>query len=236
MTKKNVKNNSSKNEEVKMRTVLLAAPAHDGKITVWHAASLAETCKLGLTQNIHVMPLYMSYDALVQRARNDIFKIAYDNKVDDLIFIDSDQDWDPNDFFKILSHDVPVVGAPVVKKSDMEAYNVLALREGISINDDGLMEVAGVGTGFLRVRKDAIEAIWNYSDEYTEPHKPEPSRMIFNVGILDGELCGEDIFFCESWRHHGGKVYIDPTINVGHVGTKRWIGNFYNWIKLFNKR
>jgi hypothetical protein len=236
MKKKVKTTNPSENETVKMRTVMLAAPSYDGTISVWHAAALAETCKIGLTRNINVMPLYMSFDALIQRARNDIFKMAYDMKVDDLVFIDVDQDWNPEDFFRLLAHDVQIVGAPVPKKSDIEMYNVKVLEEGFNINDDGLAEIAGIGTGFLRVRKDAIEKIWEYSDEYIEPHKPEPSKMIFNVGILDGQLCSEDIFFCESWRHHGGKVFVDPTINAGHVGSKRWVGNFYNWIKLFSKR
>jgi hypothetical protein len=221
----------------RMRTVLLAAPSYDGTVNVWHANALAETCKLGLVKGINVLPLYMSYDALIQRARNDIFKMAYDAKVDDLVFIDCDVDWNPADFFKLLSHDVEVVGAVIPKKSDIEQYAVKVLPEGLVLNEASLslhnclVEVAAVGTGFLRIRKDAIEKIWDYSDEYTEPHKSEPIKMAFNVGILDGQLCSEDIFFCEAWRHHGGKVFIDPSINVGHTGVKRWIGDFYNWTK-----
>lgn len=227
--------------EQKMRTVLLAAPSYDGTVNVWHANSLAETCKIGLVNNINVLPLYMSYDALIQRARNDIFKLAYDTKVDDLVFVDCDVDWNPMDFFKLLSHDAEIVGAVVPKKSDFEQYAVKILPEGLLLNEASsslhncLVEVAAVGTGFLRIRKDAIEKIWEYSDEYTEPHKTEPVKMVFNVGILNGQLCSEDVYFCESWRHNGGKVFIDPTINVGHTGVKRWIGDFYNWSKNLNR-
>ena len=105
-------------EQPRMRTVMLASPSHDGRVEVWHAAALAETCKIGLANNINVLPIYMSYDSLVQRARNDIVQLAIDSEVDDLFFIDSDQDWDPRDFFKMLSYDVDIVGAPVPKKSD----------------------------------------------------------------------------------------------------------------------
>ena len=111
-------------EPQKMRTVMLAAPSHDGKISVWHAAALAETCKIGLANNINVMPLYMSFDSLVQRARNDLVKVAVETEVDDIVFVDCDQDWNPADFFKLLNHDVDIVAAPVVKKSDMEQYNI----------------------------------------------------------------------------------------------------------------
>ena len=230
------KSASSQAEEVpKMRTVMLASPSHDGKVDVWHAAALAETCKLGLFNNINIITIYMSYDALVQRARNDIIKMAYDTKVDDLVFIDCDQDWDPADFFKLLSHDVEVVGAPVPKKSDMESYNIKLLGEW-KILDNGLAIVDGVGTGFLRIRKDAIEKIVDNSSVYQELHKPEPTPNVFEVVVKDGQLISEDITFCNKWKELGGQVYVDPTINVAHTGVKRWIGNFYDWIKLVSRK
>lgn len=229
------KSAASQNSEMpKMRNVMLAAPSHDGKVDVWHAAALGETCKLGLINNINVFTIYMSYDALVQRARNDIIKMAYDSNVDDLVFIDCDQDWNPEDFFRLLSHDVAFVGVPVPKKSDMESYNVKLLGEW-KIEDNGLAIVDGVGTGFLRIRKDAIKKIVDNSSVYQEPHKSEPTPNVFEVVVKDGQLVSEDITFCNKWQKLGGKVYVDPTINVAHTGVKRWIGNFYDWIKIVSR-
>ena len=88
----------SDSKEIKMRNVLIAAPSYDGKVEAWHAFALMETAKIGLTKNINVMPLYVSYDALVQRARNDIFQVAANSDIDDLFFIDTDVDWNPADF------------------------------------------------------------------------------------------------------------------------------------------
>ena len=209
-------------EPQKMRTVMLAAPSHDGKISVWHAAALAETCKIGLANNINVMPLYMSFDSLVQRARNDLVKVAVETEVDDIVFVDCDQDWNPADFFKLLNHDVDIVAAPVVKKSDMEQYNIKLLGPFV-VQDNGLVEVDGVGCGFMRIRKEALKKIYDVSEEYKEPHKPEPSKMVFDVKVIDGELCSEDIVFCRKWIDMRGKIYIDPTINSGHSGEKRWV-------------
>jgi len=124
------------NIQRQMRVVLLSAPSHDGSVNVWHAAALAETCKIGLSRNINVIPVYMSYDSLVQRARNDIFKLAIDMEVDDLFFVDTDQDWNPADFFRMLEHDVEIVGAPVIKKSDAEQYNV-KMEVTSTIQDNG---------------------------------------------------------------------------------------------------
>lgn len=221
-------------EQSKMRTVMIASPSHDGKVNVWHASALTETCKIGLTKGINVVCVYMSYDALVQRARNDIFKLALDSKVDDLVFIDCDIDWNPNDFFRMLDHNVGVVAAPVVKKSDIEQYNV-KMSEKFNIEENGLAVVDGVGTGFMRIRADIIQKVWDASVEYIEPHKEHPIRMVFEVRIANGMLQSEDMSFCEKVMEAGEKVYIDPLIICGHSGEKRWIGNFYQWIKLFNK-
>lgn len=219
----------SEKSDKKIRTVMLSAPSHDGKITVWHAAALAETVKIGIMQNINIIPIYMSYDSLVQRARNDIVKLAIDANVDDLFFIDSDQDWNSKDFFRMLSHDVDIVGAPVRKKADVEQYNIKT--ENLKVSDNGLIQVIAVGTGFMRIRKEALKKLWDASEEYKELHKPEPTRMIFDVKIIDGSLHSEDIIMCKKWTDLGGKIWIDPKVNCGHVGDKRWVGNFSEYIK-----
>ena len=213
----------------KMRNVLVAAPSYDGKVNVWHATALNETSKLGLTKNINVSAVYMSYDALVQRARNDIFKLAYDAPIDDLVFIDCDVDWNPQDFFKLLEHDVQIVAAPIIKKSDAQHTYSVKLTSDYKIQDNGLAEVDGAATGMMRIRADSIKQIWEASEEYQERHKEEPSRMVFDVKLIDGELVSEDIVFCRKWTDLGGKIYIDPSINCGHSGEKRWVSDFSNW-------
>lgn len=218
-------------EQPKMRQVLVAAPSYDGKVNVWHATALSETSKIGLTRGINVSAVYMSYDALVQRARNDIFKLAYEAPIDDLVFIDCDVDWNPQDFFKLLDHDVAVVAAPIIKKSDQVLTYSVKLTGDYEVQDNGLVEIDGCATGFMRIRRDAIEKLWEAAPEYQERHKPEPSRMVFDVKVIDGELWSEDIVFCEKWRELGGQIYIDPTINCGHSGEKRWLSDFNSFMK-----
>jgi len=217
-------------EAQRMRNVLVAAPSYDGKVNVWHATALAETSKIGLTRGVNVIAIYMSYDALVQRARNDIFKIAYDSPIDDLVFIDCDVDWNPEDFFRLLDHDVDIVAAPVIKKSDTEQYSVKMLRD-CNIEDNGLIIVDGCATGFMRLRRRAVEMLWESAPEYQERHKEQPSRMVFEVQIVNGELVSEDICLCNKWISMGENVYIDPMINCGHSGERRWISGFAGWME-----
>ena len=70
----------------------------------------------------------MSYDSLVQRARNDLVRLALEDKFDDLIFMDSDQEWNPEWIFKLLEYKEDVIGGTVVKKSDKPVFNVKALK------------------------------------------------------------------------------------------------------------
>jgi choline kinase len=174
----------------------------------------------------------MSYDALVQRARNDIVQLALESDVDDLVFVDADVDWNPNDFIKLLNRDADVVGGVYPKKSDEEEYPVkIENFEHDNLKDD-LIEVDGLPMGFTRITKKALKKIWDESREYREPHKEKPIRMVFDINIDDkGYLVSEDISFCDKWKGLGGKLYFDPNINLAHVGTKRWIGNFSEWLK-----
>lgn len=210
---------------------MIAAPSYDGTITVWHASALSETCKLGLTKEINVYCIYMSYDSLVQRARNDIVQLALDQQVDDLVFIDCDVDWTPEDFFKLLEYDVDVVGGIYPKKGDEEDYPVKALNQNLKFEENGLIEVEGIATGFLRLTRKALQTVSDDSIEYTESHKPKPIKMVFDITVDEkGELISEDIVFCRKWRKLGGKVWLDPSIKLSHVGTKRWNGDFMRWL------
>jgi hypothetical protein len=35
----------------------------------------------------------------------------------------------------------------------------------------------------------------------------------------------EDYVFCDRWRDHGGKIFVDPTIKLGHVGSWNYQGS-----------
>ena len=219
-----------------MRNVMIAAPSYDGTITVWHASALSETCKAGLAKDINVYCIYMSYDSLVQRARNDIVQLALDQGVDDLVFIDCDVDWNPEDFFRLLEHDADVVGGIYPKKGDEEDYPVKVLDGNMNFEESGLVEVEGIATGFLRLTRKAMQTVSDDSIEYTESHKPKPIKMIFDIVVDEkGELISEDIVFCRKWRKLGGKVWFDPSIKLSHVGTKRWNGDFMSWLNKIKK-
>ena len=211
------------------RKVLIGTPSYDGKVDVWYANSLVNTIRMSYEKDVVIVPVYMSYDSLVQRARNDLVKLAIEEDFDDLIFIDADQEWDPAWVFKLLDSDKDVVAGTVVKKSDEVSFNVKALKEGMKTEEDGLIEVDCVGTGFMRISKSALKQVWDVSTEYKNEGKT--CRMVFDIKIENGDLVSEDNVFCKKWHDLGGKVYIDPNMTCNHIGVKKYGGNFMEYIK-----
>jgi hypothetical protein len=213
-----------------MRRVLIGTPSYDGKIDVWFANSLISTVKESINKEIHVHAIYTSYDSLVQRARNSLVKLALNGGYDDLFFIDADVEWDPEWFFNLLDRPEPIVGGALVKKTDNEGYTIKLLNKELQYSSDGkLIEVDGVGTGFLKISKFALEKLWEVSEEYIS--EGEPNRMIFDIKVENGDLISEDYVLCNKWRGMGYKVWVDPNITCNHIGIKKFEGNFKNFIE-----
>ena len=213
-----------------MQKVLIGTPSYDGRIDVWFANSLVATVKEAEKKGIHIHAIYTSYDSLVQRARNDLVRLALDGGSDTLFFIDSDVEWEPEWFFRLLERPEPIVGGALVKKFDKEGYTVKILNKTLKYSEDKkLLEVDGVGTGFLKVDKFALEELWLASDLYT--HDGINQRMIFNLLIDDdGDLISEDYVMCKKWQNLGYKVWLDPTITCNHIGIKKFKGDLNKFL------
>jgi len=218
------------------KKVLIATPSYDGKLDVYYIDSLLNTLSNAEKNNVEVYPLFICYDSLIQRARNDLFKLAYSNDIDVLFFIDG-IGWNPNDFFKLINSDKDIIGGSYRKKTDNDELYVLKAIDkndkslNLNIDNQGLMEVAGLGCGFIKISKKAINALWNVSKQYN--CEKGDNRMVFEVVCEDNDLISEDIYMCKKWRDLGNKIYLDTNITCTHTGTKTFTGNVYNWLQKF---
>lgn len=213
-----------------MRKVLIGTPCYDGTVCAWYANSLLQTVKMSYEENVHIHAIYTSYDSLIQRARNSLFRLALSSEYDDLFFIDSDVEWNPEWFFRLIKRPEPVVGAPLVKKNEVEAYTVKLVDKSLRWSKDNkLIEVNGVGTGFVKISRFAIEKLWEISEPYVSEGVQE--RMVCDIKVKNGELISEDYILAEKWQSLGYKVWVDPTITVNHVGYKKYTGNFNSFIQ-----
>ncbi len=220
---------------LKGRRVLIGTPAYDWKADVRFVHSLGLTLKLCAQQGVDLRWLFPPGHALVQHARNELIRDALKFGYDDLVFIDSDQDWLPEDFVRLLSYDVDCVGAPVRKKTDETVWNVKARGGFFSFGAHPHYELLTapdltIGTGLLRLNRHALQKLFDASEKYTVSGGEE-TPWTFDVGPVDGELVGEDTHVCERLRGLGIMIWLDPTIVCGHnEGGKRYAGDFAKWL------
>lgn len=220
------------NTEIK---VLLAAPSYDGRFDVRFLDSLINTIQLCDQYNIKILPYFLCYDSLIQRARNDYFSVAYNSKVDVMFFIDSDIGWNPNDFVKLVLSEKDMIGGTYRKKTDEEElYAFKALENNINFNlniqDDGLLEVQGLGCGFLKLSKRCIKLLFENEKEYYNGEKGAIKNVCDCVINKNNDFVSEDIILGFKWTDLGEKLYLDTTIKLVHVGNKAYSGDVFDWI------
>lgn len=218
------------------RRVLLGTPAYTWSVDVRYAHAFGLTIKLCMEKGIDLRWVFPPGDALVQSACNDLIAHARYGNFDDLIIIGSDQDWEPAWIVKLLSYPVDCVGGPVRKKTDdREVYNVRApagVRSFRRHPDYDIVTAPDmtVGTGFMRLSRKALDALWDAAEKYTIMGRDRPSAWIFDVRPVNGHLVSEDNHMCFTLRRLGFEIWLDPLMCGGHIGPKRFAGDFAGWL------
>lgn len=171
-----------------------------------------------------------------------------DTKYTHLMFIDSDIYFDENSVAKLYEHNKDIVCALYPKKeinwdrvklavkdnkSNLNYYasnfvlNLPLDRDRIEIDNNGLIEVRHAGTGFMMIKREVFEKLSKHVPEYRSSTLQDPAgnyikpiaKQFFDTSIdSTGALLSEDYHFCELWRKHGGQVFVDPSINLKHIG------------------
>jgi len=216
-----------------MRSVMILTPAYGGIVTAgFHRSLLTSTIEL-LAEGIALESEILENQSLLPLARNTLLNEAYKRKPDDIIWIDTDMVWEPDTLRRLLKHDVDVVGSACRKKiPDNVQFNFQLFKEkSFEPDEKGLIEVRRLGTGFLRMSRKAYTHLWENDKKYEV--QGVMGSNVFEIGIWQGrELLSEDFIVCEKLIQHGFKIFMDPELTVGHVGTF----NYWADVKDFFKR
>lgn len=168
-------------------------------------------------------------DCHVDDARNKMVALFLETDCTELVFIDDDIGWEPEALERLCSYDVDVVGASYPYKTDEEDYPVAFLGGGgdLVANEMGLIEVGGVPTGFLRIKRHVLETLASKAGKYYDRHTPDKAiPVIFERQLVGTSRRGGDYAFCYKWRQAGGKVFFDPEISLNHTGNRTWPGSW----------
>lgn len=171
-------------------------------------------------------------------ARDMIVHDFLASKAQKLFWIDGDMVWGQAEFAKMLALStlVDLVCATYpLKQEGRNQYPVLCEPE-VTANEYGLLEVYGAGLGFAVWSRQACQALSDSKPYLWDGLKSEKRRAIF--GVEPRALTGpcpdpevtlgmrtEDINAFEDLRALGFKAYLDPTIELGHIGSKEWRGS-----------
>lgn len=151
---------------------------------------------------------------------------AIDMRLDYLLFVDADMVVEPQSLNKLLAHDLDVVGGLYVKKGP--PYWPVASKLGthglyeslLQLPYGELIEVDGIGAGFLLINTRVLRAIdkdpdvgWPWFCFYPAKRvDPETRKVRRRIG-------GEDYYFCEKAKKCGFKIWCDTGVSLGHAAT-----------------
>ena len=145
----------------------------------------------------------------VDDARNEVVKTFLESDCTELLFIDSDVSFEPNQLKQLMARDVSLVGGVYPYRRDSDEMPVRLLCDEPV---DGLLEVEGLPTGFMKIKRRVFEQMASICPSY------EGMTLYFERTLIEGTRWGGDLNFCNRWRSLGGKVYADCELVLGHTG------------------
>jgi len=198
--------------------VRVAIPAYDCKVSIETVRALLQEQALALVAGAELEVAFVGGCSLITLARNQMVQDFLDGEADRLVFIDADVAWEAGSLLKVAQHPVDFVGGAYRIKEAWEAYPVHWLDRPELVAKGGLLEVASVPGGFLSLSRAVFERIEAHFPGRRYSHLGRAFNGFFHAPIMDGHLYGEDTAFCHDWREAGGQVWLDPTLNLTHVG------------------
>ena len=227
--------NVEKGYDLAGRSLFIALPAYDFKVSLKLAISLARVAQAAPQHGIDIQIGSVCGCSVVSRARNLLTKDFLESKCTDLIFIDSDINFEPEDVFRLMAWTTDpkkgiVAGVPRIRGEERVYITALEYDDNqeLTMNSMGLVRGMRVATAFMMVRRDVFETLveahpeWTYYDKKSDRMLP----AIFDFKLTEEGYMGEDFLFCDRAREVGFEVWIDPTIKLGHMGVQEYLGDF----------
>lgn len=225
--------------------VLLATPSLDGIPSIEYQTSLMKTSALLAAHGIQMDVNFIRGDQFISKARNGLIQGFIDSpeKQDCLFFVDDDEGWDEQAFLRIVLDSHEIVAAAVPKKCDSLEFNnvILDTNDKECVIENGLLRAKQIGTGFMRIKRTAVEKLIKAYPKKYRPGDGGPHEFhyaLFDARIfwaedqtLPGQFWGEDLEFCQKWCALGEYIWIDPNVNMEHAGRKVYRGNFLTFLQ-----
>ena len=237
-------------------SIFLVTPCYGGLTTIAYMSSVLALQRACIERRTGLQVELGGGDALISRARGVMAgKFLEHTTHSHLLFIDADIGFKPESVFRLLDADRDVVGGVYPAKrvhwdkakrafesgtSDVPAasYNYVVRyiphpENRVEVDEQGFGPVAYIGTGFMLIRRQALQRVADAHPELRAKHGdmngaavPE-APMVFETMIEaeTGEYLSEDYAFCRRWRDLGGEIFADFETRLMHVGHAAYEGS-----------
>ena len=159
--------------------------------------------------------------------RNGLVNRALDEGCDKIIMMDTDQVYPEDAIMKLVAWDVPVIGtqvhrryppfAPLMFRGKVGKLQYVPESEMYSNN---MVSVDFTGCGCICYDREIFETI---QPPWFQLRKDE-----------NGKTIGEDIGFCQEIRENLIPIYVDASIQIGHLSTITIDKDFFQYWKTMN--
>lgn len=228
---------------------MIGTPCAGGQLSWLYTASLLKLQRACARHSISLGFLLQPGDSLITRARQTILAhFLQDFNATHLLFIDADIGFEPEQVFRLIhfGEDFTAAAYPIKKidwdlvpgavaagRAPLESaalhYAVEAKPGEPLVTRNGFVKVQYAGTGFMMIRRAAIERMIERYPElrYAREHKGDdplvdcPWRSaLFNclIDATTGTYLSEDYSFCQRWTDLGGEIWVDYKSRLNHVG------------------
>jgi hypothetical protein len=228
--------------------LFVATPCHGGQVTIEYLHSVVALEAACAERGVGCHVELLEDDRIIARARARLARtfLAHPTATH-LLFIDADIGFAAENAFRLLdaAHDL-AGGVYPIKSLDWDHIRAKAQAGAADLQaaslsyvvrflphpgnaveiEAGFAKVAYVGTGFMLIRRAALQQVADAHPELTANLDEGRTAMVFEPMIEPetGEYLSEDYAFCRRWRDLGGEIWADAEARLTHVGHATYSG------------
>ncbi len=178
-------------------------------------------------------------DCNSMRSRAELTIGFMNSDAEHVLFVDSDMIFKPTDVLRLLSLNLPIVGATYPKRQIVWDSVKTAIEKGDSrykcfgnypfqtyqdedlVIADGVLKVKYAPSGFILIQREVIsKMIAAYPETaFNNIQYGKAYALYDNIIAEDGLYLSADYSFCERANRIGITSYVDMTLKINHVGT-----------------
>lgn len=175
----------------------------------------------------------------ISGARATMLRQALEAKADQIIFLDHDVSWRPQDLYELIRAEGDVVAGTYRIKHDPEEYmgTIESGPDGRPFvrKSDGAIKASLVPAGFLKITKEGVNNFMYHYPELCFGPLYQQSVDLFNHGAVLGDRLwwGEDYAFSKRYRDKCGDIWLLPHLQITHHSDMgmEYKGNFHMWLR-----